>query len=726
MERGISRRAARFAACLVSSAVLSAQLIAVQAVPAAAAYDPTTAEQQLYNLINQDRAQNGLAPLTANPTLFSIARGAPQQVCGGGVTFHGRAEDMIERDYFSHQIPPCNSYVWPILQTDGISYISAGENIAWNTYSPQATSVDSANTQFMNSAPHRANILGDYNQVGVGAWAATGPWTDGGGTSYDGVQMYVEIFVKAVVSAPAAPANVVATPANGTVTLSWNAPADGGSPLTGYTVTPSIGGAPSTAISFGPASTSVLIPSLTNGSAYTFTVTASNAVGAGPASAMSNSATPMAAYPFTTATTAQYQLSNSDGSNWVEMDSGNLRLTMTPGAAQAALLTANADLWTAQPGVNQDLGIFVSANGGPDTLVAWKESGGSAGTFSPNAAFVQGTFGMSASVTYTVKLKWKTNIADAGTIFAGAGMPGAFSPTRLTAVLVPSGISTATSRQQYQLPDSDGTTWTDIDGTNLSLSFTPSADGTALVGGNADLWTANAGVNQDLGIFISGGSFGTGRIQAWKESGGFAGTFSPNAAFVQTAIPVTAGTTYHARLQWKTNHAASGATIFAGAGPIGGQFSPTSLVVQTMPAATAPVSAVSTSQYRLAGSNGSSWTDLDGTNLSLTITPSANCLAILGGNADLWTASAGYNQDLAIGVNGTPVAWKESGGFAGTFSPNAAFVQGVQAMSPGSTYVVKLGWKTNKPTTGAAIYAGAGPIGSQFSPTTLSVHLICG
>jgi uncharacterized protein YkwD len=717
-------RVLKFAASTVVAGLFSAQLLVLNAVPAQAAFDPTAAEQQLFNLINQDRAANGLSPLTANPTLFNIARGAPHQVCGGGLTLHGRAQDMIERGYFSHQIPSCNSYVWPVVQAYGIQYTRAGENIAWNTYSPQSTSVDAANTAFMNSAPHRANILGDYNQVGVGAWAAPGPWSNGNGT-YNGVLMYVEIFDKAIASAPAAPTTVVATPGNGTVSLSWSAPSDGGAPLTGYTVTPYIGGTAQSPIAYGPGSTSVQIPSLTNGTAYSFTVSARNSVGSGPASAMSNSATPRAAFPYTAVSAGQYRLSNSDGGTWVELDAANLRLIVTPGAAATALLNANADLWTAQAGVNQDLGIFVSTSGGPDAMVAWKESGGSAGTFSPNAAFVQGTFPMAAGTTYTVKLKWKTNIPTTGTIFAGAGTLGAFSPTRLTALLLTSGLSRAATTAQYPLADSDGSTWTDLDAAGLSVSFTPTVSGTALLGANADLWTANAGVNQDLGIFVSGGAYGAGSVRAWKESGGFAGTFSPNAAFVQAAIPVAAGTAYQAKLQWKANHPAPGATIFAGAGPIGGQFSPTSLTVALLPAGSTAV-ATSTTQYRLAGSPGSSWTVLDATNLALTIAPSGNCLAVLTGNADLWTANAGYNQDLGIEVNGSLAAWKESGGFAGTFSPNAAFVQGVVQMTSGTTYTVRLLWKTNRPAGAAAIYAGAGPIGGQYSPTTLSAQLICG
>jgi hypothetical protein len=97
---------------------------------------------------------------------------------------------------------------------------------------------------------------------------------------------------------------------------------------------------------------------------------------------------------------------------------------------------ANADLLTGTSGYNQDIGIFVSDNGGVDTLLAWKESGGFAGTFSPNAAFVQTSYPMTAGHTYVFKLKWKTNKnASGATIYAAAGGPPEFSPTRLTVEL---------------------------------------------------------------------------------------------------------------------------------------------------------------------------------------------------------------------------------------------------------------------------------------------------
>ena len=84
---------------------------------------------------------------------------------------------------------------------------------------------------------------------------------------------------------PGAPLNVSATSGDGKVKVTWDPPAsDGGSPITGYTVTASHNRSNYTA-SFGPGATAGTIRGLVNGKDYSVTVVAKNANGAGPASA---------------------------------------------------------------------------------------------------------------------------------------------------------------------------------------------------------------------------------------------------------------------------------------------------------------------------------------------------------------------------------------------------------------------------------------------------------
>jgi hypothetical protein len=87
---------------------------------------------------------------------------------------------------------------------------------------------------------------------------------------------------------PQAPTGVTAVPGNTSATVSFTAPAiTGGSPITGYTVTSIPPGGTSSG-----ASLSQTVTGLTNGVSYTFTVTATNAIGTGPASTASNAVTP--------------------------------------------------------------------------------------------------------------------------------------------------------------------------------------------------------------------------------------------------------------------------------------------------------------------------------------------------------------------------------------------------------------------------------------------------
>ncbi len=94
-------------------------------------------------------------------------------------------------------------------------------------------------------------------------------------------------------TAPGAPTGVSAVGGNAQATVTFTAPAsDGGSAITSYTVTASPGGLTATG---GGSPLTVL--GLTNGIEYTFTVTATNAVGTGDPSAASNAVSPVAPPP---------------------------------------------------------------------------------------------------------------------------------------------------------------------------------------------------------------------------------------------------------------------------------------------------------------------------------------------------------------------------------------------------------------------------------------------
>jgi|GEM_PF-1034117 len=90
------------------------------------------------------------------------------------------------------------------------------------------------------------------------------------------------------VTVPGAPTNVRAKAGNGTVIITFTAPVDdGGSLITGYEVTNTVNGN----ITSG-SSSPIVIPGLTNGTSYSFTVTAVNTVGKSTASEVSNTVTP--------------------------------------------------------------------------------------------------------------------------------------------------------------------------------------------------------------------------------------------------------------------------------------------------------------------------------------------------------------------------------------------------------------------------------------------------
>lgn len=111
--------------------------------------DSVSAQEQLAaNLLNQDRANNGLSALTLDPELSRIAR--------------IKSNDMYQNNYFAHESPTLGN-AGDLLRSNGYSFSGWGENIAHHA------NVTKAQAAFMSSDGHRRNILGSqWTKMGIG------------------------------------------------------------------------------------------------------------------------------------------------------------------------------------------------------------------------------------------------------------------------------------------------------------------------------------------------------------------------------------------------------------------------------------------------------------------------------------------------------------------------------------------------------------------------------
>ena len=115
-------------------------------------------ESEVIRLVNEIRAERGLKALTANWELSRVAR--------------YKSQDMVDNRYFSHTSPVYGS-PFQMIRAFGLSFRTAGENIAYGQRTPQAVV-----NAWMNSSGHRANILNaSYTQIGVGYVANGHYWT---------------------------------------------------------------------------------------------------------------------------------------------------------------------------------------------------------------------------------------------------------------------------------------------------------------------------------------------------------------------------------------------------------------------------------------------------------------------------------------------------------------------------------------------------------------------
>ncbi|WP_042225033.1 CAP domain-containing protein [Oceanobacillus manasiensis] len=115
-------------------------------------------EQEVVELTNQERAKQGLSPLKIDTELSKVAR--------------EKSRDMASNGYFAHNSPSYGS-PFDMMKQFGISYSTAGENIAKGQRTPQEVV-----NAWMNSEGHRANIMnGNFTHIGVGYVEQGNHWT---------------------------------------------------------------------------------------------------------------------------------------------------------------------------------------------------------------------------------------------------------------------------------------------------------------------------------------------------------------------------------------------------------------------------------------------------------------------------------------------------------------------------------------------------------------------
>lgn len=123
-----------------------------------------TYAQQVVNLVNEERAKAGLAPLTLDTRTASAAQTRAREI----------------ETSFSHTRPNGSGFETALAEA-GVSYRRSGENIAYGQRSPEEVMQG-----WMNSAGHRANILNaNFTSIGVGHYQ-----------SASGVNYWTQLFIQ--------------------------------------------------------------------------------------------------------------------------------------------------------------------------------------------------------------------------------------------------------------------------------------------------------------------------------------------------------------------------------------------------------------------------------------------------------------------------------------------------------------------------------------------------
>jgi hypothetical protein len=291
-------------------------------------------------------------------------------------------------------------------------------------------------------------------------------------------------------TAPTAPMNVVAVAGNQSVSMTWGAPpSTGGSPLTGYSI---VIIPPASSAQIAVSGTSATVTSLTNGTAYTFTVAAMNAVGTGPASLPSSPVTPAVPIPTLAQSRAFGALSQGRG---LSSTNFTIRLQNQVGAGNCVVLIVDysngitvssitddaSNSWSTTPAVS------ASAGSGLNKTEAYVLQNSTAG-----ARNFTVTFSAAENNVHFILLEYY-NVATSGAVGVTTGSTTARAPTISTSAITPTAGSLVL---HYSM---DNAAQIGEPGTVTVTSFTA---GTGWTLEAADYASGNSGGPVDMSFFV--------------------------------------------------------------------------------------------------------------------------------------------------------------------------------------------------------------------------------